>query len=218
MTGPDRFTRQDAGFGGRLLTFVLLAWLAAACSHVPLATMVKLRNFDLLKTDPGALRIGVKYPVSIQIPPNGARMRLTVTEKNSGTVQVKEELAFDRVRSAAEKAELSSELQAGWRIDIFRLPQDRIAAFKAFQDRLLAMSETERDRIDGSMNLSVDACIAGENRPDSIVVSTYLKASETGGFVPLVRDADLQALMTAEGLDADAVPLGPCQKRDAGGF
>lgn len=201
-----------------LLVAAVLAWCVAACSHVPLTTMVKLSRFDLLKTAPDGLRIAVKYPDSIRIPDGGAQMRLIVTEKSSGEVQLKEEFAFTRVDTAAEKAELAGELQTGWRVEVYRLPAGRIAAFKAFQSHLTDMRKGDREKVDGSMEISVDACLLSETRPDRIVVSTFLKASELGGFVPLLKDANLQQLMAAEDMDGDAAPLGPCPEAEKGGF
>lgn len=185
----------------------------SACGSVPLATMVKLSDFDFLKTSPETLRIAVKYPDSIRIPDGGAKMRLTLQEKSSDKLLMKEELAFERVETAAEKAELATELQSGWRVEIYRLPESRMPAFKDFQSRLVAMDKAERDKVNGSMDISVDACLAAQTRPDRIVVSTFLKAQELGGYVPLLRDADLATLMAAEGLDGDAVPLGPCPEK-----
>ncbi|MCK7613354.1 hypothetical protein [Roseibium sediminicola] len=182
----------------------------SACGHVPLATMVKLSDFDFLKTAPETLRIAVKYPDSIRIPEGAAQMRLTLQEKSSGKMLIKEELAFERVETPAEKVELSAELQTGWRLEIYRLPESRINTFKAFQSRLVAMDKAERDKVNGSMDISVDACLAAAKKPEKIVVSTYLKAPELGGYVPLLKNADLQTLMAAEGLEGDAVPLGPC--------
>ena len=166
-----------------------------ACSHVPLATMVKLADFDLLKTNPATLRVAVRYPVSIRIPEGGARMMLTVKDKKTGKLVMEEKLAFVRVSSKAERAELSTELQEGRRFEIYRLPNDSIPAFKAFQSYLLTMDKSERDKIEGNMEVGVDGCLAFEHRPDRILVSTYLKADELGGYIPLLRDVDLAEQM-----------------------
>lgn len=191
-----------------LLAAGLLLFLAA-CGHVPLMTLVKLNNFDVLTTEPEHLRVAVKYPDSIRIPKDGARMRLTLREKAGGKVLMKEELAFDRVTSPAEKAELASELQTGRRIEIFRLPPRQVPVFKAFQTRLSSMSKSERDTVEGSLEISVDGCLAAPDGPGRIVVSTFLKAPELGGYVPLVRNADLEEMMAAEGL-TDEAPLKGC--------
>lgn len=211
------FSRMRSGMRSVFLT-AAVACLVAACSHVPLTTMVKLSRFDLLKTAPEGLRIAVKYPDSIQIPENGARMRLTVKDKSSGEVRLREDLAFVRVDARDEKVELASELQTGWRVEVYRLPENKVAAFKSFQAYLVSMSDADREKVEGSMDLSVDACLVAPTRPDRIVVSTFLKASEFGGFVPLLRDADLDALMAAEGLDGDRAPLGPCPGKKANGL
>ncbi len=185
-------------FSSRSLLAVMLClplFLLTACSHVPVATMVKLANFDLLKTNPAGLRVAVRYPASIRIPEGGARMMLTVKDKKTGKLVMEEKLAFVRVSSKAERAELSAELQEGRRIAIYRLPDDKIPAFKAFQTYLLTMDKAERDKIEGNMEVAVDGCLAFEHRPARILVSTYLKADELGGYIPLLRDVDLEEQM-----------------------
>ncbi|MHA7775124.1 hypothetical protein [Roseibium sp. M-1] len=183
------------------------ALLLATCGHVPIASMVKLADFDLLKTDPAKLRVAVRYPVSIRIPEGGAKMMLTLKDKASGRLLLEERLVFVKVTSRAEKAELSAELQEGRRIEIYRLPEDRIPAFRAFQTRLSAMSKGEREKIEGSMEVSVDGCLAFSEKPSKILISTYLRADELGGFIPLLRDVDLKEQMkSAKGDGEEALP------------
>jgi len=207
---PNRPNTATSRATGRGLLAATLFLFLCACGHVPLATMVKLSDFDVLETAPEALRLAVKYPDSIRIPQNGAQMRLTLQEKSNGKMLLEEELAFERVETGAEKAELTDELQTGWRIEIYRLPRSKIAAFKDFQTRLATMSKAERSKVDGSMDISVDGCLASRGKPDKIVVSTYLKAPELGGFIPLLRNADLEEMMASEGLEDGALQLERC--------
>ncbi|MEP1188769.1 hypothetical protein [Roseibium sp.] len=191
-----------------LLVAGLLLFLTA-CGHIPLTTLIKLNSFDVLTTAPEELRVAVKYPDNIRIPKDGARMRLTLKEKSGGKMLMKKELTFEKVTSPAEKAELASELQTGWRIGIFRLPRRQVPVFEAFQTHLVSMSKAERDTMEGSLDISVDGCLVSSGKPGRIVVSTYLKAPELGGYVPLVRNADLEEMMAAEGL-TDEAPLKDC--------
>lgn len=206
-TTPQSMRRPSRVRG---LVAAAVVFLVTACSHVPLTTMVKLSDFDVLKTAPETLRIAVKYPDSIRIPEDGARMRLTLQEKASGKMLLAESLAFERVDTPAEKAELAGELETGRRIEIYRLPPAKIPAFAGFQSRLAAMSEAERAAVNGSMDISVDGCLATAKKPASIVVSTYLKAPELGGYVPLLRNADLREMMADAG-GPDAVELDRCE-------
>ncbi|WP_428642296.1 hypothetical protein [Roseibium sp.] len=184
--------------------------LLPACSHVPLATMVKLADFDLLKTDPESLRIAVKYPDRIRIPDGGAKMMLAVRDKTTGKPLQQEDLAFQKLDSKAEKAELQSELQAGYRLEIYRLPEEKVPAFRAFQAEIASMSKAERDAIEGSMEIGVDGCLVSEEKPDRILVSTFLKADGLGGFVPLLRNVDLEEQMTEDGATG-VEGLGRCE-------
>jgi hypothetical protein len=166
-----------------------------ACTHVPLATMVKLSNFDMLKTDPVRLRVAIRYPDSIKIPDGGATMLLTVKMKAGGAKLLEEEIEFEEVDSKLEKAELASELKQGTRIGIYRIQEENTPFFKSFQKLILSKSEVERDKLEGNMSISVSGCKISEQLPEKIHVSTFLKTEELGSYVPLLRDVDLKEVM-----------------------
>lgn len=194
-----------------LLLLPLLGLLAAACSHVPLATMVKLRDFDLLKTDPDGIRVAVRYPDSINIPEGAAGMHLTVRTKSDAVLVLEEKVAFEELISNAEKAELGAELKDGTRIGIYRIPPENIAFFRSFQEFMLSKSKAERETMEGNMSVSVSGCRVSRQMPGKIPVSTYLKTSELGSYVPLMREVDLVEVM-ADAPDVDTPGLLPCDK------
>ncbi|WP_156958850.1 hypothetical protein [Labrenzia sp. DG1229] len=173
--------------------------------------MVKLRDFDLLKTEPDGIRVAVRYPDSIKIPEGAAGMHLTVRTKTDGVLVLEEKVAFEELTSNAEKAELSAELKDGMRIGIYRIPPENIAFFRSFQEFMLSKSKAERDTMEGNMSVSVSGCRVSRQLPGKIPVSTYLKTSELGSYVPLTRDVDLVEVM-ADAPDADVPGLLPCDK------
>lgn len=183
--------------------------LLAACGHVPLTTMVKLRNFDLLKTDPDGLRVAIIYPDSIKVPEGGARMMLSVRTKASDMVLLEEEVAFEELGPVADNAEFSTNLKPGMRVGIHRIPEKNTPFFKSFQKFMLDKSEAERDKLEGTMSVSVSGCQVAEVLPEKILVSTYLKTAELGSYVPLLRDVDL-AELTAEAETQTDPGLQPC--------
>lgn len=198
----------------RLLALVaVLGPLASACSHVPLTTLVKLRDFDLFRTDPDGIRVAVRYPDGIRIPKGGAGMHLTVKMKSDGAVVLEENVAFEELNSKSDKAELGDELQVGMRIGVYRLPAENVPFFKSFQEFMLSKSNAERETMEGSMSVSVKGCRVSEELPEKIPVSTYLKTVELGSYVTLLRDVDLKEVM-AEIPDPDNPGLASCGDLD----
>ncbi|QDG74737.1 hypothetical protein [Labrenzia sp. PHM005] len=183
----------------RVFLFLVLGAFLSACGHVPLTTIAKLSQFDMLETNPDALRLAVKYPEGIQIPQGGATMALTLKRKQDGVVLMEEELAFEEVVSKAEKAELSQELQDGWRLEIYRLPEENLPFFRSFQKHMASMSKSEREKVEGTLNIGVSGCLLTAEKPSDIRVSTFLKAAELGGYVTLLRNFDLEEQMTELG-------------------
>ena len=50
----------------------------AACTHMPVTSMVRLARVDFTNTDPGELRAAVKLPRAVQPRPNGVSLRIGV--------------------------------------------------------------------------------------------------------------------------------------------
>ncbi|MBO9420176.1 MULTISPECIES: hypothetical protein [Stappiaceae] len=183
----------------KLVLVLMLGGLMSACGHVPLATIAKLSQFDMLETDPGALRLAVKYPDAIRIPEGGATIALTIKRKADGTVLMEEKLAFEETESKADKAELSQELQTGYRLEVYRIPEENVPFFRSFQKHMASMSKSDREKVEGNLSIGVTGCLLTDERPSEIRVSTFLKAAELGGFITLVRNFDLEEQMAEIG-------------------
>ena len=196
-----------------LMILIFSSLALAACSHVPLMTIAKLRNFDMMKTDPGALRIAVKYPDTIHIPEGGATMLLQVARTSDEEVLLREEIEFERVDSNSEKAELSAELQEGWRVDIFRIPEENVPFFHSFQNTLLKMSEKDHNAFEGNLEIGVSGCSVSPEKPADIRITTFLKAPELGSYITLVRNVNLEAQLKELGMEG-AETIEPCKGFD----
>jgi hypothetical protein len=164
----------------KLVLILMLGGLMSACGHVPLATIAKLSQFDMLETDPGVLRLAVKYPDAIRIPEGGATMALTIKRKADGAVLMEEKLAFEETDSKADKAELSQELQTGYRLKIYRIPEENVPFFRSFQKHMASMSKSDREKVEGSLSIGVTGCLLTDEKPSESPCQHLLKGSRIG--------------------------------------
>jgi hypothetical protein len=183
----------------RIAAPVCFALLLAACGHVPLASMVKLRAFDLKTTDPEQLMIAVRHPDWIRIPKGGAVMVIEERGRPQGPVVQRDEIVFERIEGANEPAGLAPERRSGTTLSVFAVSPDDAERVRSVQRRLGARRSQDASRASGSLSVSVKGCRVGPVPEGPVPVSTYLAASEFDGFVPLLRDFDLRAAMIEAG-------------------
>ena len=194
---------------GLVVSCVMVMVLAVACSHVPLSSVVKMSAFRFETTDPAQLRVAVRHPDWIRIPPGGAVMVVEERSKPSGALLYREELVFEQIASRSDLAGLAAARRPGFVMTILRVAASDTELLRALQERLRNASAEERASSTGSLSVSVTGCRTGPApSSDAVLVSTYLAAGELDGFVTLVRDFDLRSAMADAGMDEGEI--GPC--------
>lgn len=183
----------------RVAAPVCVALLLAACGHVPLTSMVKLRAFDLKTTDPEQLMVAVRHPDWIRIPQGGAVMIIKERSAPEGPVVQRDEIVFERIEGAREPAGLASERRNGTTLSVFAVAPGDADRVRSVQRRLGARRSQDASRASGSLSVSVKGCRVGPVPEGPVPVSTFLAAGEFDGFVPLLRDFDLKAAMREAG-------------------
>jgi len=185
---------------GRVFLVFLVGITVSACGHVPLTSIAKLSSFDIETTDPRALRVAAVLPDTIRVAEGDARLDLEIVNTVSGETLLSESLELDEKGTTAEKAELSSELTDGKHLLIFALSEEDLAYFRSFQELIRTRSAAEKKAHEGTLALHVTGCAIKEPGPAPLRITTFLKASELGGFVTLTRNADLSKTLKEAGV------------------
>lgn len=183
----------------RIAAPVCFALLLAACGHVPLTSMVKLRAFDLRTTDPAQLMVAVRHPDWIRIPQGGAVMVIEERGGPQGPVVQRDEIVFERIEDARATGRLAVERRRGTTLSVFAVAPADADRVRSVQRRLGARRSQGSSRASGSLSVSVKGCRVGPVPEGAVPVSTFLAAGEFDGFVPLLRDFDLKAAMREAG-------------------
>jgi hypothetical protein len=192
---------------GLLVLAVGLAVLLAGCGHMPVTSMIRLARADLTTTDPSQLRAAVKLPRVLRLRPQGVALRIAVRLANG-----KEDAQEFRLREVSEPNDvlaLHHELGPDTHIFAYRLERSEAARLATFRDGLKAKQSASGGR-GGAITISVrpDACQAGDLPAGAVLVTTYLRTAETGGYVPLARDLDLRTINPGQDHTAKIPPCG----------
>lgn len=174
----------------------------AGCGHMPVTSMVKLARVDFVATDPAALRAAVKLPTAIRPLRDQVRLRLNV-RLASGTEDT-QDFRLTEVSDPADVLSLREELEAGTHLFAYRLDPAETARLAAFRDALRKRQTASGGR-GGALTISIapDACRSGEFPSGPVLLTTYLRTAETGGYVPLARDVDMRSIARGRDLAAE---------------
>jgi hypothetical protein len=181
-----------------------LALFLAACGHVPLMSMVTLSGIDFATTDPALLRAAIKLPQVIEPRLNGAALRVAV--KLADGRDLAQDFKLSETTDERDVLPLHAELDPGTRVFAYRIEPGEVERLKVFRRTVLAQKQGQKAGLE--ISIKPDACRVGALPPGPLLMTTYIKTSETNRYVTLARDVDLRTL--AAGRDA-AAAIPACQ-------
>jgi hypothetical protein len=167
----------------------------AACTSMPLTSMVRLARTDFSTIDPAALRAALKVPDGIR--PRVARLQLTLTIDGDKRV---EEFVLQDMADAAELASLRGEVSAGASLYAYRLDPADIARLASVRADMLAR-KAKGARGSMAIGVSAEGCRTGP-LPETIPLTTYLRTEAGGDFFVLARDVDLRKALAGQDIAA----------------
>lgn len=191
-----------------------LLTLIAACGHVPVSTIAKLRSFDPLGTDVAVLRVAMSAPDWLEPVPSAAFIELTAKERGKAEPLLQERFQLEPAGEGHERDQLKTFEKKGYRIWAFRLPKgeaERLRAIQAQMRAMRAVSNAQTPKRDVALTTQIKGCRRGEGATGPVIASTYLKPDAETGYLVLLRDIDLRKMAMDAGANFDA-ETPPCGK------
>ncbi|RQO80978.1 hypothetical protein DBV10_16210 [Acidovorax sp. FJL06] len=207
--GPGRFlarvpARAAALLAARGLAAVCATLVLAACGSVPVSSLWKLRQLQLETLDPAALRAAVVHGPGLQL--YGPTLELTVSvsrrlRQPGGAVtteRLEEKLPLQELRSSAEHSPLAAYDTARSVVQVWRIDPAALPRLQALRDKALAWKALD----DGPRELGLGLELAGcqKGGAGNRLVTTLMRFTPAGEYIPLVRDLDLAETMPAQEL------------------
>jgi hypothetical protein len=180
----------------RRLIALSAAVALAACSHVPLGSILPLTRIKFGTTDIARARAAVKLPDSLR--PRAGGVRMTVIMGLSG--EPPQSQKFDLVEShdPEDQATLAAFASAGSVVYAYRLAPDDVARLERIRADMIerAAALKQEGKSPGS-NLTIkigaeEFCHTRDLGSEPLLTTTYIKTSETGQYITALRDVDLR--------------------------
>lgn len=175
----------------RHLALFLPSLLIAGCASVPLSTMWKMRNFDLGTTDVRQLRAAVRTPDFMRIADGKVILSMTLTD-TKGIVHADEKFKLVRVKKPSQAAGLRRYAKPGFSLHAFRLSAKDVERMDMFRHQQSLLKIRFGSQLRGSMRVLASGCEMAGHSGQPLAITTYLKAAETGGYIPLTSELDLR--------------------------
>lgn len=191
-----------------------LACLVASCGHVPLSTMVRLRNFDFATFDPEVLRVAVRGPDWLEPQPGGAKLSVSLWLKGQEGEKKTEIFTLADLTQPPDMESVAGIRRLGTRVYGYRVAEADASRVRALQaeGRELARANPGRNNLE--MNVGVDSCSRGTAPAGPILTTTYLQPDAATGYLVLFENVDLRIAAREAGKNIDAL-LPTCGKSTA---
>ncbi len=169
---------------------LVAALLAAACGHIPVSTMVRLRSFDLSTVDPLALRVAVRVPDALAPRPDG--VKLVVASRIADEPPRREAFVLKPALEAAELAQLDAFAAKGAAIAAYRLDPADAPRVKALQAEGVKAKVEHPGRNAFTISIGAEACRRTPLPDGPLLLTTYLRPDEQTGYLVFLKDIDLR--------------------------
>jgi len=179
-----RSRSKRVGILKRTSLLLCLVFLTA-CTSVPISTMWKLRNFNPLEADPGAIRIAVISNKIVQL--------------KDGSVSI--ELGFSAskatVKTNSNIKQLRSSMTEDQRITLFYLDDEAAHTMRLAQNRIKVIRENDIQG-DGSLGVTIDTGCFSAPKPEKLLATIYAKFAPDQAYIKMASNIDLLKQTEAE--------------------
>ena len=183
----------------------------SACGHMPVSTMVALRNFDFAAFDPAGLRAAVRAPDWIDARPGGARLTVSLWTSGRENEKRTEVFVLTEANAAHDAAALASHRVSGTRLVAYRIAEADFARVRSLQAEGRDMKQQNPGRSHMKLTIDVDGCRRGPIPDGPILTTTLLKPDSGSGFLVFLDRVDLRRVVAGAGANLE-MELPPCGK------
>lgn len=170
---------------------LVLALSITACVSMPISSMWKLRNLDMLNTEPEDLRIAVITDKIMQL--NDGSTSLTIAFSSKQAEHNFSYRLLTTIEQRANVASLASEISDNQTLTLFYLSDKEAEQLRLAQNRMRAVRDQDIDG-NGSLSISVHTgCFTGP-QPDALLTTIYAQFDLQQGFIKMQSNIDLMEM------------------------
>jgi len=166
-----------------------LALCLSSCGAVPLTSLPSLARIDPRTTDFSVMMVALAAPRSIEAVAGSVLVEFK--SRVDDVPEQTETFMLTRTTAAVDLTDMVGTLRESESLSVYSLPPEEASRLTAARDRLIA-ERAAGHKVTASIGVKARSfCQAGGVPAGDLLVTTYLRTSETRRFVPLVRDFDL---------------------------
>ncbi|MDX8352836.1 hypothetical protein [Cognatiyoonia sp. IB215182] len=159
---------------------ILLILLAGCTSIVP-TTAMRLNNLSPTTADPADMAVALTLPEGIDVQPGSAMLTFAVIRSDL------DQTAKGTFRLVREG-------------DVYAIAPSDHATLRALQATAWQWEAENASATQGSLAITLAPCLRGAGPSDDARVNVAIRLAQDGAFLPLVRNAPLSAVTSAEQL------------------
>ncbi|MEM1365094.1 MAG: hypothetical protein AAGH82_05000 [Pseudomonadota bacterium] len=178
--------------------FAVAVVALTGCMGTPVTSIPSLARIDFETTDVSQLAVAVRVPDGVQSAADGALLTMIISNPDDPNKSQTGRFLMEETGAAKTDPALVSQQRPGARVVSYRLKREDIARFQAL--RALRFT-ADGERKQGSLSAMPRLCRTSDWQLRELLVSVYLKTSETGRFVPVVKDRDLRKDLNDETIE-----------------
>lgn len=168
-----------------------LLFLLSACASMPISSMWKLRNVDILTTNPQEIRIAIITNSLVQLADGSTSMAISFSspsQEHNFSYRLK-----PIIKQNASSPELNSKIGRHEALTIFYLSQEDANSLKLAQSRILAIRDQNIEG-DGSLSINIETGCFKQPPPKSLFANIFTQFDRKQGYVHMQRNLDLMQI------------------------
>ncbi len=189
----------------RFLFIPFFIAMLIGCAHVPVGSLLKLRQLDVLTVDPGAIKVAIAMPDEIRIVEGGAVLHFGVKESTAGEAR-SESFTLEQETLSTGPSFIPGAAGISGHITEFRISETDISRIRALQTDIAGRKARYPNDLEGFISVDAKGCLQTADLPDKLPMTTWLKTDNEQAFFVLTKDVDLTEIMTAEELSRELQP------------
>ncbi|PKR87258.1 hypothetical protein CXZ10_20880 [Pleomorphomonas diazotrophica] len=189
----------------RPLFAAALAFCLSSCGAVPLTSLPSLARIDPRTTDFSVMMVALAAPRSIDAVAGSVHVEFK--SRVDDAPERTDTFVLAPTTAPVDLTDMVGTLRESESLSIYALPPEEAARLTIARDQLIA-ERAAGHKVTASIGVTARSfCLAGVVPAGDLLITTYLRTSETQRFVPLVRDFDLAS---QPDLTASLRTLPPC--------
>ncbi len=189
----------------RTLLIAGLLLFISGCTQVPLSSLWKLYNLDMMSVDPSQIRVGIRMPQTLRVRRDGAVITMGVAKSKSGA-EITERFILEATTKAERAEEFQLSNRSGFDYEVFKIADQDVPRLLAMREKVKIRKAKFPKDTSGFLTVTATGCRLGIVPEGPLPVTTLLKTRNDQEFFILTKDVDLRSIIAKDQWKTEVPP------------